>query len=145
MDTANSLSARISRTLDQSIPAAEDLEEAMDRLSQGVRQVERALEVLEAADQDGDILSIQIRSALGALEKAMDNLHTAQSRVTQALRLLPDSLGSDRELEEAMEELRIAWRELGIAYASAARSLEELISKLDQNEELIRAIMEQRT
>lgn len=145
VDTANDLSARISRTLDQSIPVAEDLEEAMDRLSQGVREVERALETLETADQDGDILSIQVRFALGALEKAMDNLHTAQSRVTQALRLLPDSLGSDRELEEAMEQLRLAWRELGIAYASAAQSLEDLELALPDGEAVQREIQNLKT
>ena len=75
VDTANDLSARISRTLDQSVPVAEDLEEAMDRLSQGVREVERALETLETADQDGDILSIQVRSALRALEKEIGRAH----------------------------------------------------------------------
>ena len=75
----------------------------------------------------------------------MDNLHSAQSRVTQALRLLPDSLGSDRELEEAMEQLRIAWRELGIAYASAAQSLEDLELALPDGEAVQREIQNLKT
>lgn len=140
VDVANDLSARISRTVDQSVPAAEDLEEAMEQLSQGIREMEQALKTLEGADIEGDILSSRVRAALRALEKAVDDLKTAQNRVTQALRLLPDSLGNDRDLQEAMDNLRIAWRELGIAYASVAQSLEDLEITLPDEEEVQREL-----
>ena len=134
VDTANELSARVARTLDQAVPAAGDLEEAADRLSRGIREIRAALETLEGAEGDASIASTQVQRALSSLERAMDQVKQAQIRAGEALRLLPDSLGSDRQLAQAAAEWRDALSELSGAFSQAAQAVAELIAALPEGE-----------
>ena len=132
--TVNTLSADITNALDKISPAMDELSAVGRRLEVMSRQLRRALGDLEDAVDTGDKAMAEVRAAVGVLEQANAELGTAVDGFTRALdafdRFLSPSgfLPSLSDLAEARRNLRGAFT----ALQGAGGELDGALSRLEQ-------------
>lgn len=132
IDTVNDLSARISRVLEEAVPAAEELERFSGQLEDAVRRIEQALATLESGNGDVSGASDVLAGALDELSQAAQRLNRADKQLSGALDKVKQALGREAETQAALDELRAALEERKAALQQVGEAVKGLAQVLKQ-------------
>lgn len=130
MDTANDLTARVSRVIDRLVPVTEDLEDCAGDMADAMEELERAALTMLSASGEGEEAAAALEKALSALRGAAEDGRGALTRLAEALRSLRDGVGGGRE-ETALLQAGEALGELSGALSAGKTALSDAALALE--------------